>query len=45
MLILRFQLELEDSSRKPRFWNGWFVRPVDFKVKFSKRELVKPLLV
>ncbi|KAI2634856.1 pisatin demethylase [Hypomontagnella submonticulosa] len=44
-VLRRFELELEDSSRKPRFWNGWFVRPVDFKVKFSKRELVKPLLV
>ncbi|KAI6089631.1 cytochrome P450-like protein [Hypoxylon rubiginosum] len=44
-VLRRFELQLEDSSKTPRFWNGWFVRPVDFRVKFQRRELVQPLLV
>ncbi|KAI1460043.1 pisatin demethylase [Annulohypoxylon moriforme] len=41
-VLRRFELQLEDSSKTPRFWNGWFVRPVDFRVKLQKRELVQP---
>ncbi|KAI1077430.1 cytochrome P450-like protein [Whalleya microplaca] len=43
-VLRRFDLQLEDSSKKPRFWNGWFVRPVDFHVRFQKRELAQPIL-
>ena len=36
------QLELEEGSREARFRNGWFVRPLELKVKFVDRKLVKP---
>jgi hypothetical protein len=36
------QLELGEGSRKARFRNGWFVRPLELKVKFKDRKLVKP---
>ncbi|USP79488.1 hypothetical protein yc1106_06762 [Curvularia clavata] len=41
-VLRRFELELEEGSREARFRNGWFVRPVEFNVKFKDRKLVKP---
>ncbi|KAJ5059580.1 cytochrome P450 [Bipolaris maydis] len=41
-VLRRFELELEEGSREARFRNGWFVRPVELKVKFTDRKLVTP---
>ncbi|KAH8696796.1 cytochrome P450 [Phaeosphaeriaceae sp. PMI808] len=42
-VLRRFEIELEERSREARFRNGWFVRPLEFKVKFRNRKLVKPV--
>ncbi|EUC50975.1 hypothetical protein COCMIDRAFT_21686 [Bipolaris oryzae ATCC 44560] len=41
-VLRRWELELDEGSREVRFRNGWFVRPVELKVKFTDRKLVTP---
>jgi len=42
-VLRRFEVQLEDPSQEWKIHNAWFVRQLNFRTRFQKREIVQPL--